>query len=364
MNRATCLHLIFVLFCFGTLSAKAVPTEVSGKLPIPIKVVVVSMVESGAVSGDRPGEFQFWVERMPLDISLPFPAGEYELRLNKDGVLGMCTGGGIPNATASVMALGFDERFDFSQAYWLVAGIAGGDPEDMSLGSAAWANFVIDGDLLFEIDAREIPEDWPYGIVPLGGKKPAKVAADLLTGWTVDTIKYQLNSQLVNWAYETSKDVKLPQSPASMAFGQQFSSTPNAMKAPFVTKGDTLSSSTYWHGNRLNEWANDWVKLYSAGQGNFMTTNMEDSGTLTALRRLARVGRVDMDRILVLRTASNFTVPPPGKAATWSATADYPDDGRPALEAAYHVGRVVVDAIVSGWSIFQHQLPVSGSVKN
>ena len=149
MNRETSLHLIFVLFCFGTLSAKAVPTEVSGKLPIPIKVVVVSMVESGAVSGDRPGEFQFWVERMPLDISLPFPAGEYELRLNKDGVLGMCTGCGIPNATASVMALGFDERFDFSQAYWLVAGIAGGDPEDMSLCSAACANFVIDGDLLF-----------------------------------------------------------------------------------------------------------------------------------------------------------------------------------------------------------------------
>ena len=35
------------------------------------------------------------------------------------------------------MALGMDPRFDFSDAYWLVAGIAGIDPEDASIGSAA-----------------------------------------------------------------------------------------------------------------------------------------------------------------------------------------------------------------------------------
>ena len=31
------------------------------------------------------------------------------------------------------MALGLDPRFDLSQAYWMVAGIAGIDPEDALL---------------------------------------------------------------------------------------------------------------------------------------------------------------------------------------------------------------------------------------
>jgi purine nucleoside permease len=77
--------------------------------PIPIKVVVVSMFEYGEVTGDRPGEFQFWVERLPMEKRLPFPAGEFDLRLSEHGVLGICTGGGIANATASVMALGLDD---------------------------------------------------------------------------------------------------------------------------------------------------------------------------------------------------------------------------------------------------------------
>jgi purine nucleoside permease len=324
---------------------------------IPVKVVVVTMFESGEVTGDRPGEFQFWAERMPLDTVLPFPAGEFELRMNDDGVLALCTGGGIPNATASIMALGMDERFDLSKAYWVVAGIAGGDPADLSLGSAAWANYVIDGDLLFEIDAREIPEDWPYGIIPLGGYKPAKTESDLSTGWTVDTITYQLDEGLVNWAYNVSKDVKIPGGEGITEFRKQFTDDAAAQRPPFVTIGDTLSSSTYWHGDKLNEWANDWVRLYSSGKGNFMTTNMEDSGTLTALRRLDRIDKVDLERVLVLRTASNFSVPPPGKPATWSATADYPDDGVIALESAYRVGSKVVNEIVKGWDKYADKLP-------
>ena len=235
--------------------------------------------------------------------------------------------------------------------------IAGADPADLSLGSAAWARFVIDGDLLFEIDAREIPDDWPYGIVPLGGYKPAKTEADLSTGWTVDTIKYELNADLVSWAYNISRNVSIPSDAKVAEFRAQFSDNPNAMRPPFVTIGDTLASSTYWHGHRLNEWANDWVKLYSGQAGNFMTTNMEDSGTLTALRRLDRIGRVDAERVLVLRTASNFSVPPPGRSATWSATAEYPDRGLSALEAAYRVGSVVVKALVDDWDTYSTELP-------
>lgn len=325
--------------------------------PVPIKVVVVSMFENGAVTGDRPGEFQLWVERMPLDQEYSFPLGEYPLRANDQGVLGICVGGGIPNATASIMALGLDPRFDLTNAYWVIAGIAGGDPEDVSLGTAVWAKHIVDGDLLYEIDAREIPESWPYGIIPLGGKEPADEPEDISTGWTLDTVHFPLNAPLADWAFELTRTEATADTPALKAFRAGFKSQPNARRAPFVTMGDTLSASTYWHGALLNGWANDWMKLYAGKDAEFMTSNMEDSGTLTALHRLDRIDRVDADRVLVLRTVSNYTMPPADKTAAWSTTAPYPDEGYPALDAAYRVGGKVVKTLVANWGETRDTIP-------
>ncbi len=342
--HCTCIALLY-----------ASPPASASTDAIPVKVVVVTMFENGEITGDKPGEFQFWVERLGLDKEFEFPLGEYPLRMNEAGVLGICLGGGIPNATASTMALGLDTRFDLSRAYWLITGIAGGDPEDVSLGSAVWARWVIDGDLLYEIDAREIPESWPYGMIPLGASKPTTRSEDLLNGWSVDTIAYQLNSELVNWAYQTSKDTRIEDGVGISRFRQQFSGV--ASKPPFVIMGETLSSSTYWHGELMNQWANDWVRLHSSPDMNFMTTNMEDSGTLTAISRLARRGLVDSQRVLVLRTASNFTVPPPGRDAAWSSTAPYPDEGLPAKESAFTVGNVVVQALLANWKENRDKIP-------
>jgi purine nucleoside permease len=321
--------------------------------PIPVKVVVVSMFETGEVTGDAAGEMQRWVDRLKMDRRIPFPMGEYELRMNDAGVLVICTGGGITNAATSIMALGTDPRFDLTKAYWLIAGIAGGDPLDVSLGTVAWARHVVDGDLAYEIDAREIPADWPYGRLPLGAKKPN----DKATGWTVDTIHFPLDAKLTQWAYELTKDFPVADSPGIAAFRAQFTGYPNAVRPPFVTIGDTLSSSTYIHGLHLNTWANDWVKLQAAKDANFMMTAMEDSGTLTALRRLSRAQRVALDRLLVLRAASNYSMAPPGKETSWSTTAEYPEDGRPAGEAAFQVGNIVVQAILKDWATYRDRLP-------
>ncbi|NBB80716.1 MAG: hypothetical protein GVY36_14930 [Verrucomicrobia bacterium] len=50
------------------------------------------------------------------------------------------------------------KSIDFSEAYWLLAGIAGFDPEDASLASVCWIDWVVDGDLSHTIDIREAPE--------------------------------------------------------------------------------------------------------------------------------------------------------------------------------------------------------------
>ena len=321
------------------------------------KVIVLAMFERGEVRGDEPGELQLWVERLSLDTEIEFEMGVERLFMNDDGVMAVLVGGGISNATASIMALGLDERFDLTQSYWLVAGIAGADPEDLSLGSAAWANHVVDGDLLYEIDGREIPEEWPYGMVPLGGERPTTDPNDLISGWTVDTIAFTLNPELVNWAYSITKDIELADAPGITAYREHYETYPEAQRPPFVTIGDTMSSSTYWHGKLMNQWANDWIKLYRGADANIMTSNMEDSGTMTSMVRLGNAGRIDIDRVLVLRTASNYTMPPDGKTASWSHEQPYPDGGMPAFEAAFVVGNTVVQALLDGWEQYQETIP-------
>jgi purine nucleoside permease len=316
--------------------------------PIPVKVVVVTMFERGADIGDQPGEFQFWAEREKLDRVFEMPQAYRAVRLNRDGVLGVVTGMGTAKAAASIMALGMDSRFDLRKAYWLIAGIAGIDPADGPPGSAAWAEWVVDGDLGHEIDAREIPPGWKTGHVPWRKISPYEQPRQDLSdiGQT-----YHLDSGLVEWAYQLTRHIALPDSAAMQKEREQYAST-NARKRPFVLKGDTLSSSTFWHGKLLNQWANEWVRYHTGGKGNYVTTAMEDTGTLQSLTWLARAGRVDAKRILVLRTASDFDEPPPGHPAAESLL---PDGTQwpgflPALEAAWQVGHVVVDELVQHWS--------------
>src|SRR6266852_617423 len=193
-----------------------------GEHRIPVKVVVVTMFERGADTGDEPGEFQNWVENEKLDRVIEFPQGFHNLRMNSDGVLGTLTGVGTARAAASIMALGLDPRFDLTKAYWLVAGIAGVDPEDASLGSAAWAEWVVDGDLGHEIDAREIPKDWKTGYVPLRKSVPYEQPRQTEVLGT-----FHLQPALVNWAVRLTQNVALQDTEAMQRERMQFA-PPNA----------------------------------------------------------------------------------------------------------------------------------------
>jgi len=330
-------------------------TMACGAETIPIKVVVVTMFERGADTGDEPGEFQFWVEREKLGRVLSFPQGYHDLRINHEGVLGTVTGIGTARAAASVMALGLDPRFDLRQAYWLVAGIAGIDPADGSLGSAAWAEWVVDGDLAHEIDAREIPKDWKTGYVPLRKSVPY----ELPRREPDEGECYHLNPSLVDWAYRLTRDVRLEDTPEMQERRAHFQEA-NARRPPFVLKGDTLSSMTFWHGKLMSEWANDWVKYHTHGQGNYVTTAMEDTGTLQSLTFLSKAGRIDLNRVMVLRAASNYDQQRPGATAAESLAetkiAKY-SAYRPALEAAWRVGHVVVEELTRHWARYRDHAP-------
>ncbi len=323
---------------------------------IPVKVVVVTMFERGADTGDQPGELQYWVERNHLDRVLPFPQGFHDLRMNRDGVLALLTGVGTAKAAAAVMALGDDPRFDLTKAYWLVSGIAGINPERGSLGSAAWAEWVVDGDLAREIDAREIPTGWKTGYLPLRGSKPYEEPHDTSEGEA-----YHLDAEFVEWAFRLTEHVPLADSEAMKAARSRYEFA-NARRPPFVMKGDTLSAGTFWHGRLLHEWASAWVPYQTGGKGTFVTTAMEDTGTMQSLTLLAKAGSADLHRVLVLRTASNYDQPPPGVTAAENLArtkigqyAAY----LPALEAAWRVGNTVVEELVRNWAKYRDRTPAA-----
>jgi purine nucleoside permease len=315
--------------------------------PIAVKVVVIAMFEVGADTGDAPGELQYWVERDHLDRVYPLPAGYHAVRMNGDGEMAVLTGQGTAHAAATIMALGLDPRFDLTHAYWIVAGIAGASPERVSLGSAVWARWVVDGDLGYEIDAREMPKDWTTGFLPLRKTQPFEKPAAPLDGQV-----YKLNADLAAWAFKLTRDVPLGDSNRLKELRSNFDGAA-AQRAPFVALGDEVSSSRYWHGKFEDAWAAEWMRYFTGDQGTFATTAMEDTGTLQSLQFLAAAGRVDWSRILVLRTVSNYDRQPRDMSAadslarqrvgTYSAYL-------PSLEAAYKVGHAVVNDLLANWT--------------
>jgi Purine nucleoside permease len=325
--------------------------------PLPVKVVVVSLFEIGEDAGDVAGEFQLWKERRGLSMRIPFPQSFHDLYYNPETqVLGMVTGIGTARSTAATMALGLDPRFDLSKAYWLVAGIAGIDPEDASIGSVAWARYVVDGDLAHEIDAREIPSDWKFGYFPRQTKGPNDMTGkpDPSGGEM-----FQINPSLEKWAYELTRDTELPDSHAIAEERARFTAYPHAQEPPFVLEGEQLSAMTFWHGKLMTDWANSWVRYWTGGKGEFVTSAMEDTGVLQAVTYLDNIGKVDRDRVLVLRAGSNYTMPPERVDAASYLLRE--NEGYAGLGAAvenlYIVGSKVVDELLDHWDRYEYGTP-------
>jgi purine nucleoside permease len=321
--------------------------------PIPVKMVVVANFENGKDSGDKPGEFQLWVEREQLTETIPVRGATRPIRRNSAGLYGLLLENLVPFL--------LDPRFDFSKTYWLFTGISGVDPQLASVGSAAWARWVVNGDEMREIDDREIPAGRPYGLFAIGAMKPNTLPTDPNSFGSVESpeelgMAYPLNQGLTMWAYELSRNVVIPDTPALEEQRKAWKGFPNAQRPPFVLLGETLGSVRYWHGPGRTQWARDWVKLWTGGKGAFAMTNMESQTAARTMKTYAKLGMVDADRVLVLRTASNPSGPPPGKGALDSIGDEAPGQVA-AYEANYRVGAVVVHELLSHWARYASTVP-------
>jgi len=322
------------------------------------KVVIVSYFEVGNDTGDQPGELQFWVERDHLTRTIAVPGMTHAVRANADGSeIAVCVGPGNIKPGVNIMALGADPRFDLRQAHWLINGIAGVSPADGTVGSAFWTDFVINGDLAKEIDAREIPAGWTDGFLSLDGvtqSDPKGGAAweDNVAKWSGEDAHtnrrgnvIRMNLKLMRWAYDLTYEMPLPEEAPLKALRLRYAGASGTASGPKVQIGADIATEVFWHGAKMDAWAHRWLAFETDSVAKLGTTAMNDTGTMLALQALTLQGKADWNNALLLRTASNFDMPPAGTTAAENLATEKHGAYTgylPALEAAYNVGHRVV----------------------
>ena len=369
--RIPCLFLPFTRLLLSAAALACSAHARGADAPVQIPVLVITTYESGKDRGDTPGELQYWAERQDLGQETRVPGVDHPLLTNGKGLYAMVSGTSS-RCALQIMALAADPRFDLTHTYFVLSGIGGGFPKVMSLASAVWVLRVLDGNPAFEIDGREIPADWSSGLVAIGATKPGEGSANLDSAppagvsddssGGVGTVAFKLNPSLVKWAYELTKDVQIPGGDAVLVFGRRFTAYPLAQQPPVVLMADSIGSDRFFHGERMASWAEDWDRIYTRGAGKLAISDCEDAGVCLAMQRLAQMGKVDFNRLLILRTACNFTVPPTGVTAAKSLFGETISDSSgvaylPALEADYRVGSVVALNLLTGWDRYRDHPP-------
>jgi purine nucleoside permease len=310
----------------------------------PVKVMVVTMFGPEAAP---------WQAQLPFRhaVRVPGLSADYpEVRCTDSGICLMTTGMGHANAAASTTALVLSPQFDLSRAYFVVTGIAGIDPNQGTLGSAAWARYLVDFGLQQEFDSADAPPQWVGGYVGIGAPDP-----DTQPRLDYGTEVFRLDEPLLQRALALSRGATLEDNDSAAAYRSQYPQAA-ARAAPGVLQCDTLAGDTWWHGDRLGERATRWTRLLTDDQGTYCTTQQEDNATYEALRRAAAAGRLDLRRVAVLRTGANFDRPHPGQTAQQSLNAQ--SGGFPIATAnLVHAAWPLVSDIVARWPQWRAGVP-------
>jgi len=317
--------------------------------PLAVKVLVINTFRAEAAP---------WPTALHTDreIRVPGLSSDYPLvRCNAAAVCQVTLGMGHANAAASMMAVLYSGLFDLRRTYFLIAGIAGIDPARGTIGSAAWARYAVDVGIAHEIDARELPRDWRDGIFGVGTDAPGKKPQ-----LEYRTEVFRLDEALLQKALSLSHQVALEDSDDVRAYRAHYQRSP-ANQPPQVTQCDTATSDTWWTGERLGEHARRWTALLTDDEGIYCTTQEEDNATLTALTRGAQSGLVDIKRVALLRSGSDFDRGYANQSAFDALRAQFALAGavRISVDNLVRAGLPLVDNIAQHWDLWRNGVPAN-----
>lgn len=314
-----------------------------GDAPIEIKVLILPKFEVDELSGDFPGEAQFYYEAYcdggdAYDIKGGFEDNKLYV---KDGVALYVTGMGKVNTALSLNAILLDDRFDFSNAYVLSTGCAGSAIEYGVMGDVFVITAAIDFDLGHHADIRDLSEGatttWFHD-----------------AGYDSSSCKI-LDKDLMDKVYNLVKDVKVETTEKTRAYmAAAFDNADWAVRDPQVLRGTTVSGDNYWKGYYDHANAVLMTETYGCPDP-YALTEMEDSALGVVLDRLGM-----LDRYIIIRDSVNMDVFMNGATAEslWDPNFDVSLASEDSVESAdifatamennFRVGSVVVEAILNG----------------
>jgi purine nucleoside permease len=172
---------------------------------------------------------------------------------------------------------------------------------------------------------------------------------------------YVLNPTLTGWAYQLSKDTALADDAPAQKYRALYSEGSPARRAPFILSPCAfVGDSVLYHGKLMSDWAKGWVNYWTQGKAPYCMAAGEETAMLTALTHLSKAGRADLNRVLVLRGASNFDQPHAGQTAQESlqVSLGVGNSGSAlALENVYRAGSAVNKYILDHWSEWEKGVP-------
>ena len=155
--------LLFTVLAVVLMAAGAVSLAeeaASQALPLPVKVLLLPKFEIGEMTGDFPGEAQYYYEQYlngAEEYDVPYGPEGSKLYY-RDGVALCLLGIGKVNAALGTMAILSDERFDYSQAYILDTGCAGSAAGTTVMGDVFLITAAVDYDLGHHADGRDLSD--------------------------------------------------------------------------------------------------------------------------------------------------------------------------------------------------------------
>ena len=306
--------------------------------PIKVKVFIGSMFEIGQNTGDRAGEFQHWYERYFAQSKPMSVKGALNpVYCNDAGVCGSVLGMGKVASSSSVQAIILDPKFDMSEAYFIVSGVAGTPPERGTIADVSWATWLVD----YDLGHRWAPEEGEPGaptFMPRKGYEKVRL--------------FQLNPALVGWATHLTSQTNLKDSESAQAYRTRYPQEA-ARKAPAVKTGTHMTGDTFFHGPGMSAQAQYIAKLY--GADDYLITEMEAAAiaqvvqrTLGDSRFLSLRGAVNFDQGSPNETTLQHLDPAPGQTAGGFAET---------VDNIATVGSRMVDHIVGHWPEWQKGVP-------
>ncbi|THW80376.1 purine nucleoside permease [Aureobasidium pullulans] len=242
-------------------------------------------------------------------------------------------------------------HFDLTSTYFMVAGIAGINPEVATICSVTFARYAVQVALQHEFDPRDIPGNFTTGYIPLGATSPSEYPLNIY-----GTEVFEVNQDLQKIAANFARKATLNDSDAAVAYRTLYANddiyTAGASSTgPSVVECDVATSDVYYSGRLLGEAFDNFTTLITNGTGNYCSTAQEDNATLAALLRAAVEQLVDFSRIIVMRTASDFDRPFLGGSATYNLFESSVQGAfEPAINNLYLAGVKVVEGILDGWN--------------